>query len=167
LNSRWYAPTAESPRSLCSLVRPGRLRYPVASRFLQIRLAMTPLRFANPPPPSGSIEPPSRSIIEKPRRSGACGRAARAAPPHRLQANGRCESLAGCRRQDTSAPASGQPHRILDQDHLPIAVVRSPRRRDHPEVLAPTHPRPPLREIFLGMRAILNSCEPGLKAMVD
>ena len=60
------------PRSLmtvdfaitCSLVRPGRPRYPVfvhrAVALLHAsfrpRLAMTPLRFANPSPPSGWIE---------------------------------------------------------------------------------------------------------------
>src|SRR5665647_1910609 len=60
------------PRSLmtmdfaisCSLVRPGRPRYPVlvhrAAALLHAsfrpRLATTPLRFANPSPPSGWIE---------------------------------------------------------------------------------------------------------------
>ena len=60
------------PRSLmtvdfaitCSLVRPGRPRYPVlvhrAAALLRasfrLRLATTPLRFANPSPPSGWIE---------------------------------------------------------------------------------------------------------------
>jgi len=60
------------PRSLmtmdfaisCSLVRPGRPRYPVfvhrAAALLHAsfrpHLAMTPLRFANPSPPSGWIE---------------------------------------------------------------------------------------------------------------
>src|SRR5438477_4624878 len=49
---------------ICSLVRPGRPRYPVlvhrAATLLHAssgrRLAMTPLRFANPSPPSGWIE---------------------------------------------------------------------------------------------------------------
>jgi hypothetical protein len=49
---------------LCSLVRPGRPRYPVfvhrAAALLHAsfrpRLATTPLRFANPSPPSGWIE---------------------------------------------------------------------------------------------------------------
>ena len=49
---------------ICSLVRPGRPRYPVlvhrAAALLHAsfrpRLAMTPLRFANPSPPSGWIE---------------------------------------------------------------------------------------------------------------
>src|ERR1022692_340878 len=49
---------------LCSLVRPGRPRYPVfvhrAAALLHAsfrpHLAMTPLRFANPSPPSGWIE---------------------------------------------------------------------------------------------------------------
>src|SRR5467141_4110484 len=48
----------------CSLVRPGRPRYPVfvhrAAALLHAsfrpRLATTPLRFANPSPPSGWIE---------------------------------------------------------------------------------------------------------------
>src|SRR5499427_4118434 len=48
----------------CSLVRPGRPRYPVlvhrAAALLHAsfrrRLAVTPLRFANPSPPSGWIE---------------------------------------------------------------------------------------------------------------
>src|SRR5438094_8552187 len=48
----------------CSLVRPGRPRYPVlvhrAAALLRasfrLRLATTPLRFANPSPPSGWIE---------------------------------------------------------------------------------------------------------------
>src|SRR5437879_841537 len=60
------------PRSLmtvdfaitCSLVRPGRPRYPVfvhraaalLHAFFRPHLAMTPLRFANPSPPSGWIE---------------------------------------------------------------------------------------------------------------
>src|ERR1700758_790060 len=49
---------------ICSLVRPGRPRYPVfvhrAAALLHAvfrpHLAMTPLRFANPSPPSGWIE---------------------------------------------------------------------------------------------------------------
>src|SRR5262249_3508149 len=49
---------------LCSLVRPGRPHYPVlihrAAALLRAvfrpHLAMTPLRFANPSPPSGWIE---------------------------------------------------------------------------------------------------------------
>src|ERR1700716_2972407 len=60
------------PRSLmavdfaitCSLVRPGRPRYPVLVHRAAVllhaasrpRLATTPLRFANPSPPSGWIE---------------------------------------------------------------------------------------------------------------
>src|SRR5471032_1139778 len=60
------------PRSLmtmdfaitCSLVRPGRPRYPVLVHrtaallhaSFRPHLAMTPLRFANPSPPSGWIE---------------------------------------------------------------------------------------------------------------
>jgi hypothetical protein len=60
------------PRSLmtvdfaitCSLVRPGRPRYPVfvhraaalLHAFFRPHLAVTPLRFANPSPPSGWIE---------------------------------------------------------------------------------------------------------------
>ena len=48
----------------CSLVRPGRPRYPVFVHraavllyaFFRPHLAMTPLRFANPSPPSGWIE---------------------------------------------------------------------------------------------------------------
>src|SRR5439155_8633405 len=48
----------------CSLVRPGRPRYPVfvhraaalLNAFFRPHLAMTPLRFANPSPPSGWIE---------------------------------------------------------------------------------------------------------------
>src|SRR5882672_1783938 len=48
----------------CSLVRPGRPRYPVfvhraaalLHAFFRPQLAMTPLRFANPSPPSGWIE---------------------------------------------------------------------------------------------------------------
>ena len=48
----------------CSLVRPGRPRYPVIVHraavllhaFFRPHLAMTPLRFANPSPPSGWIE---------------------------------------------------------------------------------------------------------------
>src|SRR5436190_1422520 len=48
----------------CSLVRPGRPRYPVfvhraaalLHAFFRPHLAMTPLRFANPSPPSGWIE---------------------------------------------------------------------------------------------------------------
>ena len=70
----------------CPLVRPGRPRYPVfvhrAAGLLHAsfrpHLAMTPLRFANPSPPSGWIEdcpPPScRSCSahrKKPRKSGA------------------------------------------------------------------------------------------------
>ena len=49
---------------MCSLVRPGRPRYPVLVHraaallhaFFRPHLAMTPLRFANPSPPSGWIE---------------------------------------------------------------------------------------------------------------
>src|SRR5664279_5387259 len=82
------------PRSLmtvdfainCSLVRPGRPRYPVlvhrAAALLHAsfrpHLAMTPLRFANPSPPSGWIEDfhlqavdHARHTTKKPRRSGA------------------------------------------------------------------------------------------------
>src|SRR5882724_1503799 len=60
------------PRSLmtldfaitCSLVRPGRPRYPVfvhraaalLNAFFRPHLAMAPLRFASPSPPSGCIE---------------------------------------------------------------------------------------------------------------
>jgi hypothetical protein len=48
----------------CSLVRPGRPRYPVfvhrvavlLHAFFRPHLATTPLRFANPSPPSGWIE---------------------------------------------------------------------------------------------------------------
>src|ERR1700692_3945428 len=48
----------------CSLVRPGRPRYPVFVHrvgallhgFFRPPLAMTPSRFANPPPPSAWIE---------------------------------------------------------------------------------------------------------------
>src|ERR1700675_4380643 len=48
----------------CSLVRPGRPRYPVfvhraaalLHAFFRPHLAVTPLRFANPSPPSGWIE---------------------------------------------------------------------------------------------------------------
>src|SRR5260370_37232656 len=48
----------------CSLVRPGRPRYPVfvhrvaalLHAFFRPHLAMTPLRFANPSPSSGWIE---------------------------------------------------------------------------------------------------------------
>ena len=48
----------------CALVRPGRPRYPVLVHraatllhaFFRPHLAMTPLRFANPSPPSGWIE---------------------------------------------------------------------------------------------------------------
>ncbi|TWI60432.1 hypothetical protein IQ16_07550, partial [Bradyrhizobium huanghuaihaiense] len=48
----------------CSLVRPGRPRYPVfvhraaalLHAFFRPHLTMTPLRFANPSPPSGWIE---------------------------------------------------------------------------------------------------------------
>ena len=48
----------------CSLVRPGRPRYPVfvhraaalLHAFFRPRLAVTPLRFPNPSPPSGWIE---------------------------------------------------------------------------------------------------------------
>src|ERR1700737_4258812 len=50
--------------TICSLVRPGRPRYPVLVHraaallhaFFRPHLAMTPLRFANPSPPSGWIE---------------------------------------------------------------------------------------------------------------
>jgi len=49
---------------ICSLVRPGRPRYPVLVHQAAVslhaafrpRLATTPLRFANPSPPSGWIE---------------------------------------------------------------------------------------------------------------
>jgi hypothetical protein len=84
------------PRSLmtvdfaisCSLVRPGRPRYPVlvhrvaALLHASFRpcLAATPLRFANPSPPSGWIEDfhlqaveHARHTTKSPRRSAPCG----------------------------------------------------------------------------------------------
>ena len=89
---------------ICSLVRPGRPRYPVlvhrAAALLHAsfrpHLAMTPLRFANPSPPSGWIEDLHLQAVDHARhtnkspalvRSGAsiCGGFASAAhcrPPH-------------------------------------------------------------------------------------
>src|ERR671923_1227701 len=73
---------------ICSLVRPGRPRYPVlvhrAAALLHAsfrpHLAMTPLRFANPSPPSGWIEDlhlqaveHARHTKEKPRQLPAGG----------------------------------------------------------------------------------------------
>ena len=69
-----------------SLVRPGRPRYPVfvhraaalLHAFFRPHLAMTPLRFANPSPPSGWIEDfhlqavdHARHTTKTPRRTGA------------------------------------------------------------------------------------------------
>ena len=81
------------PRSLmtvdfaitCSLVRPGRPRYPVlvhrAAALLRasfrLRLATTPLRFANPSPPSGWIEDFHLQAVVHARHTRDCERAAR------------------------------------------------------------------------------------------
>src|SRR6266581_9034588 len=72
----------------CSLVRPGRPHYPVfvhraaalLRAFFRPHLAMTPLRFANPSPPSGWIEDfhlqavdHARHTMKKPRREAGAG----------------------------------------------------------------------------------------------
>ena len=70
----------------CSLVRPGRPRYPVlvhqAAALLHAsfrpHLAMTPLRFANPSPPSGWIEDSHLQAVDYARHT-AKGRPLRAA----------------------------------------------------------------------------------------
>ena len=64
-------------RDHCSLVRPGRPRYPVlvhrAAALLHAsfrpHLAMTPLRFANPSPPSGWIEDFHLQAVDHARRT--------------------------------------------------------------------------------------------------
>src|SRR6266567_404315 len=61
----------------CSLVRPGRPRYPVfvhraaalLHAFFRPRLAVTPLRFANPSPPSGWVEDFHLQAVEHARRT--------------------------------------------------------------------------------------------------
>src|ERR1700730_3895072 len=55
----------------CSLVRPGRPRYPVfvhraralLHAFFRPHLTMTPLRFANPSPPPSWIEDPPPAVV--------------------------------------------------------------------------------------------------------
>ena len=72
----------------CSLVRPGRPRYPVfvhrAAALLRAsfrrRLATTPLRFANPSPPSGWIEDSHLQAVDHARHTTR--RAARRQPFH-------------------------------------------------------------------------------------
>src|SRR5882724_4137699 len=82
------------PRSLmtmdfaisCSLVRPGRPRYPVfvhrAAALLHAsfrpHLAMTPLRFANPSPPSGWIEDSHLQAVDHARHTRKTARQNRA-----------------------------------------------------------------------------------------
>ncbi len=69
---------------LCPLVRPGRPRYPVlvhrAAALLHAsfrpRLATTPLRFANPSPPSGWIEDSHLQAVDHARHTKQCGLAA-------------------------------------------------------------------------------------------
>ncbi len=86
------------PRSLmavdfaidCSLVRPGRPRYPVlvhrAAALLHAsfrpRLAATPLRFANPSPPSGWVKDLHLQALEHARHT------AEGAPRRHVQENG-------------------------------------------------------------------------------
>src|SRR6266478_250803 len=64
----------------CSLVRPGRPRYPVfvhraaalLHAFFRPHLAMTPLRFANPSPPSGWIEDFHLQAVVRTRHTTGC-----------------------------------------------------------------------------------------------
>ena len=71
----------------CSLVRPGRPRYPVlvhqAAALLHAsfrpHLAMTPLRFANPSPPSGWIEDSHLQAVDYARHTRKSRPASRAA----------------------------------------------------------------------------------------
>ena len=88
------------PRSLmtvdfairCSLVRPGRPRYPVlvhrAAALLRAsfrpHLTMTPLRFANPSPPSGWIEDFHLQAVDHARHT------TKTAPRRRRQFQDRC-----------------------------------------------------------------------------
>src|SRR6201988_4179560 len=89
----------------CSLVRPGRPRYPgfvhraaaLLRAFFRPHLAMTPLRFANPSPPSGWIEDfhlqavvHTRHTREKARRPR---RAFRSRFPRHKPSNGRGDRL--------------------------------------------------------------------------
>src|SRR3954447_9690651 len=76
------------PRSLmvvdfaitCSLVQPGRPRYPVLVHRAAVllhasfrpHLAMTPLRFANPSPPSGWIEDSHLQAVDYARHTRRC-----------------------------------------------------------------------------------------------
>jgi hypothetical protein len=77
----------------CSLVRPGRPRYPVlvhrAAALLRAsfrrRLATTPLRFANPSPPSGWIEDSHLQAVDHARHT-------RKTPRKRGQARKRSEA---------------------------------------------------------------------------
>ena len=112
------------PRSLmtvdfaitCSLVRPGRPRYPVlvhrAAALLRasfrLRLATTPLRFANPSPPSGWIEDfHLQAVVHARHTSGRCGLrpAPRAASAHD----------GACRLRTTS---KGVERRVPSEEHV-------------------------------------------------
>jgi hypothetical protein len=136
------------PRSLmtvdfaitCLLVRPGRPRYPVlvhrAAALLHAsfrpHLAMTPLRFANPSPPSGWIEDLHLQAVDHARHT-------RKAPQPRLRGNQSAIQLSPlivsarafaprCRRVDAGSCRSGFPawqtHHV---SHLDICACRTPR----------------------------------------
>ena len=85
---------------ICSLVRPGRPRYPVlvhrAATLLHAssgrRLAMTPLRFANPSPPSGWIEDFHLQAVDHARHTEKS--------PAEAGLVSRCHHLQACRAEE-------------------------------------------------------------------
>src|SRR4051794_8321548 len=93
---------------ICSLVRPGRPRYPVlvhrAATLLHAssgrRLAMTPLRFANPSPPSGWIEDFHLQAVDHARhtekRAASAGLSLKDHPLIVVEILGRCVRAASC-----------------------------------------------------------------------
>src|SRR6266853_1531545 len=85
----------------CSLVRPGRPRYPVlvhrAAALLHAsfrpHLAMTPLRFANPSPPSGCIEDSHLQAVDHARHTTKTPRPPRGAFVFLSYRDAQCPSL--------------------------------------------------------------------------
>src|SRR3981189_158979 len=118
----------------CSLVQPGRPRYPVlvhqAAALLRAsfspRLAAAPLRFANPSPPSGWIEDFHLQALDHARHT-------RKAPPKRGKAPSRehpcLTDFARCRTASsygTSSSFAHSSHRFQLASNSALAVPASP-----------------------------------------
>jgi len=120
----------------CSLVRPGRPRYPVlvhrAAALLRAsfrpHLAMTPLRFANPSPPSGWVEDLHLQAVVHARHTGERppARAAFLRKPEALRPRRRLNS--GVDLRDCRDPGHGSNRpRLIERHRITSFLFVAPR----------------------------------------